>query len=105
MATTVTLATNRLQIYEDGVLKNSVTYVGIDSVNPVVQKRNRQMSAPVYMGTPTYSSPEQYQVEIRMRDGRTERILLNTSAPPATDWNNDQAGYETAEDDIYSSFP
>ena len=104
MAQDVILATNRLQVTVDTVLKNSVSYIGIDTINPIVEQIGRQMTVTnPLMGTPSYSSVrEQWQVEIVMRDGRKEYIALGDITSQPT-WTNNAVGYAAAEDDIYTA--
>lgn len=108
----VTLATNRIQIFRDATpdeLLNSVTYVNVTSVNPLVQAKKRLDGSTPGMSDPTThptvtTEDTDWIVELHMADGRIEHINLADVVAPAG-WTNDQTGYEQAEEDIYAAFP
>jgi len=108
----VTLATNRIQIFRDATpdeLLNSVTYINVTSVNPLVQVKKRLDGSTPGMSDPTThptvtTEDTDWIVELHMADGRIEHINLADVVTPAG-WTNDQTGYEQAEDDIYAAFP
>lgn len=101
--TTVTLATNRLQIFEDGVLKDSITYIGIDSINPLTDVRSSSNYGTVMMGPPgTITKTSQWKVELVMRDGRVQTITLGNVGGQAS-WTNNAAGFANAEAAIYAA--
>lgn len=107
----VILATNRIQIARDGddILLDSVTYVNVVSINPLVQTNERLdgsvpgMPIPVTAATTTTYSTN-WVVELHLADGRKEMFRLSDVQNQPT-WTNDAAGYENAETAIYAAFP
>jgi len=107
----VILATNRLQIAKDGddILLDSVTYINITSVNPLVYvHKNLQgsvpgMPVPVTAAT-VVTEDTNWAVELHMADGRIEVIKL-LDVQNQAGWTNNATGYAQAEADIYAAFP
>ncbi len=107
----VILATNRLQIAKDGddILLDSVTYINITSVNPLVQEHKELrggvpgLALPITDAT-VITDDTNWIVQIHMADGREERIKL-WEVQNQGGWTNDADGYAQAEADIYAAFP
>lgn len=98
MATDVILATNRLQITLDGVLKSSITDIAMGDLQPItVPIYDRSTNPPPILST-------QWYVRINLPDGRFQSFPLGSLASHGT-WTNNAAGYAIAEAAIYASFP
>lgn len=102
---------NRLQIAKDGddILLDSVTYINITSVNPLVQEHKELrggvpgLALPITDAT-VITDDTNWIVQIHMADGREERIKL-WEVQNQGGWTNDADGYAQAEADIYAAFP
>jgi hypothetical protein len=94
----VTLATNRLQILLDGVLKSSVSYQSIDEI---ILLKDSKLDTTV---GPAVATNVQYILRMKLRNGSNEDILLGAVSGRPT-WTNDAAGYAIAEAAIYAAFP
>lgn len=97
MATTVILATNRLQEYLDTVLHSSITYINVQRVQPLtVPTYDRSTNPPSILSTQWYAL-------LFMKDGRVEKVPMGAGVHAG--WSNDAAGYVQFEIDFYAAFP
>lgn len=98
MAFDVELASNRMILKNGSAPISSITYVGIDSIKPLVE---RIMD---YGDDVPSTLTSQWSVLITMRDGRQEKFRLG-GITSQSGWTNNANGYANAEDDIYNAFP
>ena len=106
MATTVTLATHRVQVYESGTLKSSITHNSLVRMQPI-QRVNKILGGTAQgntIYTPVLTTTTQWIARMLTRDnGVYEDIILGSVTDQPT-WTNDAAGYSNAETAIYASF-
>ena len=96
MITAVNLAAYRIQIFEDEVLKSSITYSSITQIVPVIITSSTNTTAPYTVLS------SQYYVRLKLRSGMVEDIPLGNVG--LAGWTNDAAGYTQAKSDIYDAF-